>query len=121
MKSILMMLFLSNFFSKKKKLELFTKESFFKLSQEQKSEACQKLNPYDATEREIFKEVEEKFIEEYGNHEAIESVFCGLAPMMGYYNSINITVGKGKKRLFLPKKYHGFPILKSYASKNNVS
>jgi hypothetical protein len=100
--------------------KFFTIERFFKLSEEEKGELCQELNPYEGSEWEVFKEVEQKFINEFGNHEAIESVFCGLAPMMGPFNSINIRIKKGKKRLILPKKYLGFPILKSYESKKKT-
>jgi len=58
-------------------------ETYFNLSDYKKNEICQQLNPYDPKEWEIFKSIEKKFNDEYGKHEAIDKVFCGLAPGLG--------------------------------------
>lgn len=94
-----------------------TTEMYLDLSDNKKNEICQQLNPYDPNEWEIFKAIEKKFNEEYGEHEAIDKVFCGLAPGLGPYNSINVDIKKGKKRIDLPKVYFGFPVVKHYESK----
>ena len=93
-----------------------TVEKYFDLSEEKRMEICQKLNPYNKSEWEIFKSVEKKFITEYGQNQAIENVFCGFAKMTGPYNAISITIKKGEKKTNLPKLYYGFPVLKEYNS-----
>ncbi|MCZ4696488.1 hypothetical protein DWB61_17685 [Ancylomarina euxinus] len=93
------------------------KSKFIKLNLDEKKSICQKLNPYDKTEWDIFKEVEKLFIIKYGKHEAIDKIFCGLAPIMGPFNSINVYIAKNRKRIDLPAEFHGFPIFKIYESK----
>jgi len=99
------------------KSESLSKEKFFNLSKENKDKAIQELNPYNKHEWGIFKEVEKKFILEYGNHEAIGEVFCGLYSGVGTFNCLYVHIKKGKRKIKLPKQYHGFHIIKEYESK----
>jgi len=99
------------------KSESLNKEKFFNLSKENRDKAIQELNPYKKNEWEIFKEVEKRFILEYGNHEAIGKVFCGLYSGVGSFNCLSVHIKKGKRKIKLPKHYHGFHIIKEYESK----
>lgn len=109
-----MISFLNNLF--RRKYKVFTIDSYFELSEEEKNNVCQKLNPYEPSEWEVFKEVERRFTNKYGQLESVDSIFCGLASSLGPFNAINVTIKKGSKRTFLPKKYEGFPVLKIYES-----
>ncbi|RNC79658.1 MAG: hypothetical protein ED557_14135 [Balneola sp.] len=97
-----------------RKYNSLTVDSFFNLSESEQKAVCQRLTPYKPNEWDIFKAVEKKFIDDYGDQEAVSEVFCGLAPGVGPYNSINVTILKAKKRVNLPKHYLGFPVLKHF-------
>jgi hypothetical protein len=92
--------------------------NYWQLNDEQKKQFCQRLDIYIETDREIFKEIEQLFKNQFGNHDAIDKISCGLAPMLGPYNCIKVFIGKNRKRLDLPDYFQGFPIYKIYESKS---
>lgn len=91
-------------------------KEYLKLSEQEKIKRCQNLSMYNSDELLIFQSVEKLFIKKYGNHEGIEKVECGMAPMLGPYNCLKIFIPRGKKRVVFPKYFEGFPIYKIYES-----
>lgn len=82
------------------------------LAAEEQEGKCQDLNPYK--EWDVFKGVEGKFVEKFGDQPGIEKVHCGLGPCMGPYNSIVVYIKKGEKRTKFPKVFMGFPVLREH-------
>ena len=89
---------------------------FLKLSELSQKKKVQDLNPYDKSVQLFFNEILCLFKEEFGNSESIDKVTCGLAPMLGPLNCINVYIGKDRKKILLPETFHGFPVLKIYES-----
>jgi len=85
------------------------------LSETERENRCQDLNPYE--EWDVFKAIEAAFLAEWGKHPAVEKTHCGFGPCMGPYNSIVVTIRRGQPRIKLPKLFLGFPILKEYQRK----
>ena len=85
------------------------------LSEYERAEKCQDLNPYE--EWNLFKGVESEFISAFGNQSGIEKAHCGTGPCMGPYNSIVVTIKRGQPRTNVPKQFLGFPVLKEYQKK----
>lgn len=86
------------------------------LSEEEQTLKAKHLNPYE--EWDLFKLVENEFIEYLGNEPGISKVFCGICGTVGGLNAISVQVKRGGCNKKLPKKFLGFPVLKTYESKS---
>ena len=86
-----------------------------KLTDSERENLCQKLSPYD--DWQLFKSIEAAFISQYGNQGNIGDVFCGLASGVGPVNAITVQILPDQPKTKLPKKFLGFPVLRSNKKK----
>jgi hypothetical protein len=96
-------------------MQMHTAEQYFSLTNEQKRQVYQELNPYDS-EQEIVLAVQKKFVEQYGHLENIDGIKCAMTPILGPHLCILVFIPKGKNRLSLPDTFEGFPVEKIYES-----
>ena len=76
---------------------------------------CQQLNPYE--DWDLFKSFEAEFQKEHGAQPGVASVYCGLGPGLGPYNTIVVEIKRGEKRTTLPRTFMGFPVERKYQKK----
>ena len=86
-----------------------------KLTDRERESLCQQLSPYD--DWQLFKSVESVFTSQYSDQKGLGKVFCGLASGLGPLNAITVEIISNQPRTKLPKKFLGFPVLRSYKRK----
>ncbi|MBB6342909.1 hypothetical protein HNP49_003097 [Pseudomonas fluvialis] len=86
------------------------------LSEEDQKFKAKHLNPYE--EWDLFKSVENEFIQFIGNELGISKVFCGIGGTVGGVNSISVHIKRGGTKKRLPKYFLGFPVIKAYESQS---
>jgi hypothetical protein len=86
------------------------------LTDVERDKMSQKLNPLE--DWDLFKAVESEFRSKFAQQRGVGKVFCGLAAGLGPYNSITVEILRDQPRTKLPKRFLGFPVLRSYHKKN---
>jgi len=105
---------LSFFFYKIKRKKIYKLHYWKKLTSAQQDKYFQDINPY--TDWDFFKEIEDDFSSMHGNQNGIKRIFCGNVGTLGPFYAISVTIRRDSKRVSLPKKYVGFPVLRFYES-----
>jgi hypothetical protein len=82
-----------------------------RLSEKEMGEACQHLSPMQ--DWDLFKKIEQEFLMKFGGPEGVESAFCGFCGGLGPLNGITVHTRAGGPVVRLPKKFMGFPVVRS--------
>ncbi len=85
------------------------------LSDGEQKEKCQWLDPQVA--RDVFKGVENEFLEKYGDQPGVDSAHCGYGPFIGPMNCIVVNLSMGETGADLPEEFLGFPVMIEGGSK----